>query len=93
MRVQRRVIVSGRVQGVFFRQTTRERARELGLVGWVRNRLDGRLEAVFQGPPEAVEQMLEWCRHGPPLAEVQDLQVIEEEADEPFPGFSVRGTG
>ena len=93
MRVQRRVIISGRVQGVFFRQSTRDLARELGLVGWVRNLVDGGVEAVFQGPPEAVARMVEWCHQGPPLAAVERVQVIEEAADAPFPRFSVRGSG
>jgi acylphosphatase len=61
-RIQRRVLVSGQVQGVFFRQTTLHLARDLGLSGWVRNRRDGRVEAVFQGPPDAVERMVAWCR-------------------------------
>ena len=90
-RVQRRVVISGQVQGVFFRQTTRERARELGLSGWVRNRADGRVEAVFQGAPEAVARVIEWCRQGPPMALVEGVEVSEE-PPEAFPGFSVVGT-
>ena len=89
--VQRRVFVSGRVQAVFFRQTTRERARELGLSGWVRNRRDGRVEAVFQGPPGAVDAIIGWCHEGPPSAQVDDVDVSDEDP-EPFPGFSIRST-
>ena len=92
MPIQRRVLVSGAVQGVFFRQSTRELARELNLSGWVRNLLDGGVEAVFQGEPDAVERMLAWCHHGPPLARVDEIQVIEEEPT-PLAGFVVRGTG
>lgn len=89
--VQRHVLVSGRVQGVFFRQTTRDRARDLGLGGWVRNRRDGRVEAVFQGPAEIVEAMVAWCHEGPPSARVERVEVADEEPT-PMPGFSVRHT-
>ena len=91
-RDQRRVLISGRVQAVFFRQTTRDRARELGLHGWVRNRTDGRVEAVFQGPPEAVAEMVAWCHHGPPHARVEHVEILEEPPTDPFPGFSIRHT-
>jgi acylphosphatase len=90
--IQRRVTVSGQVQGVFFRDSTRQRAKELGLVGWVRNRYDGSVEAVFQGPPQAVAEMLEWCHQGPSGAHVSEVEVVDEEPDHSFPGFSVRGT-
>jgi acylphosphatase len=90
VRVQRRVVISGQVQGVFFRQSTRDYARELGLTGWVRNRLDGCVEAVFQGPAAAVARMVEWCRRGPPLADVEHVELTEEPLGDPFPGFSVR---
>jgi acylphosphatase len=73
-----RVRISGRVQGVFFRATCARLADELGLSGWVRNRLDGDLEAVFQGPDRAIEDMLEWCREGPPLAQVHAVDVRAE---------------
>ena len=90
-RIQRRVLVSGQVQGVFFRQTTLHLARDLGLSGWVRNRRDGRVEAVFQGPPNAVEQMVAWCRHGPRAAWVEHVEVHDDPIEQ-FPGFSVRRT-
>jgi acylphosphatase len=90
--VQRRVLISGQVQGVFFRHTTRRRARELSLAGWVRNRLDGRVEAVFRGPPDAVDEMVTWCHRGPPGARVDSVEVVDEAAVEQFPGFSVRPT-
>ena len=86
------VLVSGRVQGVWYRGSTEERARALGLRGWVRNLRDGRVEAVIRGAPEAVEDMLEWMRQGPPAARVEDLQV--KDADETVgDDFEVRGTG
>lgn len=72
------VLVSGRVQGVFFRFECAERARARGLGGFVRNLPDGRVEAVFEGDPEAVDFMVDWCRRGPRLARVEDVQVSEE---------------
>ena len=73
----RRVLVSGTVQGVGFRHFTRLRARELGLVGWVQNLPDGRVEAWIEGPEPRVEEMLDWLRHGPPGARVQELEQRE----------------
>ena len=88
-RVRRRVVVHGRVQGVFFRAATRERARELEVEGWVRNRPDGAVEAVFEGTPGAVEAMLLFARHGPQWARVER---VEEHAEEPRGerGFAIR---
>src|SRR5207249_1996121 len=70
-----RVLVAGRVQGVFYRASARAEATALGLSGRVRNLPDGRVEAVFQGPRAAVERMVEWCRHGPPSARVDSVEV------------------
>jgi acylphosphatase len=74
-----RVRISGRVQGVFFRAETRDRARSLSLAGWVRNARDGSVEAAFEGSSERVQSMLDWCRRGPPLAQVDDVSVEWEE--------------
>ncbi len=87
--IRRRVIVRGRVQGVFFRGSTSERAGELGLAGWVRNRADGTVEAVFEGPVEAVEAMLDFCRSGPRWARVEQLEQFAE-APESLVGFRQR---
>jgi len=87
--VRRHVFVSGMVQGVFFRYEARERARTRGLAGWVRNLPDGRVETVLEGPDEAVESMVDWCRRGPRGAEVTDVEVIAEEP-EGLEGFEVR---
>jgi acylphosphatase len=73
-----RVIVSGRVQGVFFRATCAANARELGLGGYVRNLRDGRLEAAFEGDDGDVEAMVAWCRRGPELARVDHVEVLDE---------------
>jgi len=84
-----RVIVSGRVQGVFFRDTCRREALRRGVAGEVSNRPDGSVEAVFEGPADAVEAMIGWARRGPPEAVVDDVQVTEERP-EGTEGFSVR---
>ena len=81
--------VSGRVQGVWFRGSTQREAESRGLVGWVRNLPDGRVELVAQGPSEAVERLLAWARHGPPTARVDDL-TFEEEPPGPDTTFDVR---
>lgn len=67
--------ITGRVQGVFFRQSTCETAARLGLTGWVRNRPDGSVEALFEGEKSAVDQALRWCRQGPPRAAVAEVLV------------------
>ncbi len=72
-----RVRIGGRVQGVFFRATCAERARTLGTAGWVRNAAVGQVEAEFEGEGTDVAAMLEWCRHGPPGARVDGLEVLE----------------
>jgi acylphosphatase len=72
------VVISGRVQGVFFRASCAREARARGLVGWVRNRADGRVEAVFEGPGPAVEALVGWCRTGPPSASVEGVEVRAE---------------
>jgi acylphosphatase len=87
--MRRRVVVHGLVQGVFFRDSCRQHAASHRVAGWVRNRADGAVEAVFEGDPEAVEAMTRWCRSGPPRAEVEQVEV----ADEPpagEQGFEVR---
>jgi acylphosphatase len=88
-RIRRRVVVHGRVQGVFFRDATRERARTRGVEGWVANRADGAVEAVFEGDPDAVESMVRFAREGPGGADVYDVEVSEEEP-EGLSGFEVR---
>jgi acylphosphatase len=79
--IRRRVIVHGRVQGVFFRDTTRRQAETRGVAGWVRNREDGAVEAAFEGEPDAVEAMLTFCRQGPGRAQVERAEEFEEEPE------------
>lgn len=76
---RRRVVAHGRVQGVFFRASARRLAEAKGVSGWARNRPDGTLEACFEGPPDAVEQLVAWCSEGPEGARVSRLEVIEEQ--------------
>jgi acylphosphatase len=87
--VRRRVLVSGRVQGVFFRQRTIRLARSLGCAGWVMNRSDGQLEAVIEGSKEEVDRLVAWCHEGPDRAIVDGVEVVEEEP-EGLEGFDVR---
>ncbi|MDF1542085.1 MAG: acylphosphatase [Anaerosomatales bacterium] len=79
--LRRHVWVDGVVQGVFFRAATAEMADGLGLAGWVRNLADGRVEAVFEGPPESVDAAVAWCRRGPRRAVVERVEVAEEAAE------------
>jgi acylphosphatase len=90
MTTRTRVLVSGRVQGVFFRASVRDTARSHGLTGWVRNRPDGRVEAELQGPDTAVERTIAWCRQGPPLARVIDVEVTTLDPVDGETGFRVR---
>ena len=87
--VRHRVIVRGRVQGVFFRDSVRRRARTHGVAGWARNRSDGAVEAVLEGPEEAVERVLRFMETGPPSAEVTNVEVSDEEP-EGLSGFQIR---
>jgi len=88
-RTRAHVFVSGRVQGVYYRANTRDTARERGVDGWVRNLDDGRVEAVFEGAPDAVESMVEWCHEGPPRANVTDVSAEYGKPDG-LTGFEIR---
>lgn len=87
--LQAHVWVSGLVQGVGYRLTTQTMARQYGLAGWVRNLPDGQVEAVFEGTPSQVTQMLEWCRQGPPAARVDDV-TVEYHTPQGLQEFQVR---
>jgi acylphosphatase len=88
-RVRKRVVVHGDVQGVFFRDSTRSEAASQGVAGWVTNRSDGAVEAIFEGAPDAVEAMIGFARSGPSAADVRDVEVTDEEP-EGLSGFDVR---
>jgi acylphosphatase len=83
--------ISGRVQGVFFRHEVFQRARGAGLAGWVRNLPDGRVEAIFEGPEHSVNAMVEWCRGGPPGAQVAEVEATDEEPER-LDSFEVQRT-
>jgi len=85
------VFVSGKVQGVFYRDGTRQEAQRRGVGGWVRNLRDGRVEAVFEGPGEAVDAMVAWCRVGPPLSRPTYVDR-KDEAEEGLKSFEIRST-
>jgi acylphosphatase len=85
-----RVVVSGLVQGVFFRESTRRRADTLGITGWVRNNPDGTVEAVFEGYPRQVDELVQWCHRGPPGAEVEHVSVAQEPYRGEFDRFTIR---
>ena len=87
--IRAEVLISGRVQGVWFRGTTCEEARGLGLTGWVRNRWDGKVEAVFEGPRTKVQQMVAWCSRGPRSAQVESGDVKWKQATGEFSTFSI----
>ena len=82
--------ISGRVQGVSFRDATRQEAEKLGLAGWVRNTGDGNVEAVFEGDPDTVNQMVEWCKSGPSSADVEDVSTEKEAPSGDLSGVEVR---
>jgi acylphosphatase len=86
--VRRRIVVHGRVQGVFFRDTTRRLALEHGVSGWARNTWEGTVEAVFEGPPDAVERLVDFVHSGPSGALVEHVDVFEED-EEGLTGFSI----
>jgi acylphosphatase len=76
-----RVVISGMVQGVFFRQMASEHAHRLGVVGWIRNRSDGNVEAVFEGLEQAVDEIVAWCHEGSPWSRVEKVEVTAEEPE------------
>ncbi|MBA7632968.1 Acylphosphatase [subsurface metagenome] len=87
--IRAHLIIEGRVQGVFFRDSTRREAIELGLCGWVKNRFDGSVEVVAEGPKEKVETLIAWCHHGPPIARVTKVHEIREDYTGEFDSFRV----
>ena len=92
-KVRRRVLISGRVQGVAFRAYTRSVARQTGVCGSVRNLSDGRVEAVFEGDQEKVDSVIAWCRKGPPAGRVDQVQIFEEQPSGDFADFDITFSG
>jgi len=83
------VTISGRVQGVWFRDSTRRMADSLGIYGWVKNNDDGKVEALFQGKPEKINEILDWCKKGSSLSRVDKVIVSETSLDESYDDFSI----
>jgi acylphosphatase len=84
-----RVVISGRVQGVFFRAETQRAAERIGVHGWVRNQPDGTVAAVFEGSKQSVDQAVEWCRQGSPMSEVTDVAVNWETPSGEYNTFDI----
>ncbi len=88
--VRANVVISGKVQGVFFRMETLEEARKTGVSGWVKNKQDGTVEAVFEGEKALVDSVIQWCRQGPPVSRVDNVDIEWEPYTGKFTGFSIR---
>lgn len=89
-KIRAHVIVRGLVQGVFFRAHTRVKAKELGIRGWVKNLPDGKVEAIFEGERDKVQEIIEWAREGPPAAQVKGLDLEWQEHQEEFDNFDIK---
>lgn len=87
--VRVRLRITGRVQGVYYRASTREQARALALTGWVRNRPDGSVEALAEGPRDALERLIAWCEQGPPAAHVTAVDATWTDATGDLPAFHI----
>jgi len=84
------VLISGRVQGVWYRAFTKQKAEQLGIKGWVRNASDGKVEAIFEGEENKIDQMIDWCYKGPPLAKIKDIEIKKQQATNAFEDFSIK---
>jgi acylphosphatase len=84
------VVISGKVQGVWFRASTKQIAKQLGLTGWIRNTSDGCVEAVFEGEECLINKMIKWCHQGSPLSKVNNVEVKNQEPTNEFSDFSIR---
>ena len=89
MKIRVHIFISGKVQGVFFRSRTAERAFHLGVIGWVKNLPDGRVEAVFEGEIEVVEEMINFCKIGPPRSSVKDVEIRQETYTGEYKDFAI----
>ena len=84
------VLISGKVQGVWYRASTKQKAHELEIKGWVQNTSDGKVEAVFQGKDDNVKEMIKWCYQGSPLSNVEKVDVIDSSNDLNFDEFKIK---
>jgi len=87
--VRAHLLISGIVQGVFFRHYTFEKAHQLGLSGWVKNLANGQVETIFEGPKDKIDEMIKWCHHGPPSAQVTKVDIKWETADGSLKRFAI----
>ena len=90
MKTNVHVMITGRVQGVWFRANTRQKAEQLGITGWVCNTRDGCVEAIFEGEENCVKEMVEWCHRGPPLAKIENVEVKNQSLTNGFDDFSIK---
>jgi len=90
MKTNVHVIISGRVQGVWFRSSTKQKAEQLGVTGWVKNTRDGCVEAIFEGEENNIKEIVEWCHRGPPLAKIERVEVKNQNITNGFDGFSIK---
>lgn len=90
MKTTKHVIISGRVQGVFFRANTQQKAEQLGVNGWVRNTSDGKVEAVFVGDKQKVDEIIKWCHQGSSMAEVENVEIEEKESTDEYSDFTIK---
>ncbi|MFH1101192.1 MAG: acylphosphatase [Methanobacteriota archaeon] len=90
MKTRVHVLISGKVHGVWFRASTRQKAEQLGLLGWVKNTRDGKVEAVFEGEDDQIQRMISWCQHGPPLARVTNVDVQTQSVGSELSGFLIQ---
>ena len=84
------VLISGKVQGVWFRESTKQKAEQLGVFGWIRNTSDGRVEAVFEGEKNKVDEMIEWCNNGSDQARVENIEVEEQDPTDILDSFNIK---
>jgi acylphosphatase len=89
MKINVHVLISGRVQGVWYRASTKQKAEQLGVFGWVRNTNEGYVEAVFEGEEDLVNKMINWCHQGPPLASVENVKVLKQSEIKNFDRFEI----
>ncbi len=89
-KVRAHIFISGRVQGIFFRKNTRQKAIELGIFGLVKNLSDGRVEAIFEGKKEQVKKMIEWAKKGPTLAQVENIEIKWQKPQNEFSDFEIK---
>lgn len=89
-KVKAHIVITGKVQGVFFRMETKQAAARYGVFGWVRNKSDGSVEAVFEGDKEKVNSLIKWCQAGPPFATVQNVSITWEDYRGEFKEFEIR---